>query len=258
MPTENRYSNTEVAGGPREHELKIHTVPLNDLLSGAKTGEIRDCYDRDFAVGDTVLLREVAEDRSYTGRTARRTITHVQKHYGLPDHLCVLSYGKPAEQHQGEPVALPSCKAKLSMSHDWDQGHSDGWKDCLEEISKLGPLYTHADSDSLQRSWQAGYDTAWYAKNPAEKRTSVNPADAGELELARKMLRSVRRREEKWALLCGGRNNQIATLRAKLAEQEHSARELLRIIGMSVQGSAAYNRAVVAFHDSLNADTKPN
>ena len=47
-------------------------------------------------------------------------------------------------------------------------------------------------------------------------------------------------------------------LRAKLAEQEHSARELLRIIGMSVQGSAAYNRAVIAFHDSLNADTKPN
>ncbi|WP_145991815.1 hypothetical protein [Pseudomonas sp. FFUP_PS_473] len=47
-------------------------------------------------------------------------------------------------------------------------------------------------------------------------------------------------------------------LRAKLAEQEHSARELLRIIGMSVQGSAAYNRAVIAFHDSLNSDTKPN
>ncbi|MEE3637063.1 hypothetical protein UIA24_22850 [Pseudomonas sp. AL 58] len=83
-------------------------------------------------------------------------------------------------------------------------------------------------------------------------------ADAGELEFARKMLRSVQRREKKWALLCEGRNNQIATLRAQLAEQEHSARELLRIIGMSVQGSAAYNRAVVAFHDSLNADTKPN
>ena len=109
MPTENRSSNTEVVGGPRKHELKIHTVPLNELLSGAKTGEIRDCYDRDFAVGDTVLLREVAEDRSYTGRTARRTITHVQKHYGLPDHLCVLSYGKPAEQHQGEPSEYPPC-----------------------------------------------------------------------------------------------------------------------------------------------------
>ena len=47
-------------------------------------------------------------------------------------------------------------------------------------------------------------------------------------------------------------------LRAKLAEQENSARELLRIIGMSVQGSAAYNRAVIAFHDSLNAATKPD
>ncbi|MBT9234253.1 hypothetical protein KKQ11_00255 [Pseudomonas sp. MG-2] len=51
----------------------------------------------------------------------------------------------PAEQHQGEPVALPSCNAKLSDSHDWDQGYRGGWRACLDEIAKLGPLYTHAD-----------------------------------------------------------------------------------------------------------------
>ncbi len=43
---------------------------------------------------------------------------------------------------QAEPVTLPSCKAKLNMSHDWDQGYSSGWKDCCEETTKLGPLYT--------------------------------------------------------------------------------------------------------------------
>ncbi|WP_176512151.1 hypothetical protein [Pseudomonas faucium] len=52
---------------------------------------------------------------------------------------------KSTEQHQDEPVALPSCNAKLSDSHDWDQGYRGGWRACLDEISKLGPLYTHAD-----------------------------------------------------------------------------------------------------------------
>ena len=105
MPTENRSSNTEMVSAPREHELKIRQTPLADLLSGLKTGEIRDCSDREFAVGDTVLLREIDEGRDYTGTVARRTITHVQKHYGLPDHLCVLSYGQPAPQPHPEPIA---------------------------------------------------------------------------------------------------------------------------------------------------------
>ncbi|KPA87863.1 hypothetical protein PF66_05439 [Pseudomonas asplenii] len=51
---------------------------------------------------------------------------------------------QPVEQHQGEPVKLPSCNAKSGMSHDWDQGYADGWNACLGEIAKLGPLYAHA------------------------------------------------------------------------------------------------------------------
>ncbi|WP_323600655.1 DUF3850 domain-containing protein [Pseudomonas putida] len=105
MPTENRSSNTEMVSVQREHELKIRQTPLADLLSGLKTGEIRDCSDRDFAAGDTVLLREVDDAREYTGTVARRTITHVQKNYGLPDHLCVLSYGQPSPQPHPEPIA---------------------------------------------------------------------------------------------------------------------------------------------------------
>lgn len=50
-----------------------------------------------------------------------------------------------------QPVTLPSCKAKLSMSHDWDQGYSDGWGACLAEISKLGPLYTRANPEEIER-----------------------------------------------------------------------------------------------------------
>ncbi|WP_286913227.1 MULTISPECIES: hypothetical protein [unclassified Pseudomonas] len=57
----------------------------------------------------------------------------------------------PAEEHQVKPVALPSCNAKLSDSHDWDQGYRGGWRACLDEISKLGPLYTHADHCEVER-----------------------------------------------------------------------------------------------------------
>lgn len=71
------------------HTLKIHETPFADLLSGAKTCEIRS-DDRGFEVGDTVELKEF--DGSYTGRAIRRTISHIQRGYGLPDGLCVLSY----------------------------------------------------------------------------------------------------------------------------------------------------------------------
>lgn len=106
MPTENRSSSTELVRVPREHELKIRQTPLADLLSGLNTGEIRDCSDREFAVGDTVLLHEIDDARDYTVTVARRTITHVQKHYGLPDHLCVLSYGQPAPQPRSPAPSL--------------------------------------------------------------------------------------------------------------------------------------------------------
>lgn len=80
-----------------EHVLKIHPEPFADLLSGAKTGEVRACQDRDFQVGDTVLLQETAHlgGHGFSGRTMRRTVTHVQRGYGLPEWMCVLSYAPP-------------------------------------------------------------------------------------------------------------------------------------------------------------------
>lgn len=89
-----------------EHVLKIHPQPLADLLSGAKTAEVRDCSDRDFQVGDTVRLRELTGD-GYTGREVTRTISHVQVGYGLPVGLCVLSYAAtPMARSEFEPWLL--------------------------------------------------------------------------------------------------------------------------------------------------------
>ncbi|MFV3290154.1 hypothetical protein ACNFBR_15585 [Pseudomonas sp. NY11955] len=61
----------------------------------------------------------------------------------------------PTEQHNGELVELPVCNAKLSYSHDWDQGYRGGWRACLDEVAKLGPLYNHADPSDIRATKQA-------------------------------------------------------------------------------------------------------
>ncbi|QGA58250.1 DUF3850 domain-containing protein [Brucella sp. 2280] len=90
-----------------EHTLKIDAQPMDDLLSGAKTGEVRK-DDRGFQVGDTVRLT------CADGRTVYRVISHIQRGYGLPDGICVLSYTTPtpvdanslASNPVGDKIAL--------------------------------------------------------------------------------------------------------------------------------------------------------
>ncbi|WP_212734840.1 DUF3850 domain-containing protein [Pseudomonas asiatica] len=293
MPTENRSSNTEMVSVPREHELKIRQTPLADLLSGLKTGEIRDCSDRDFAVGDTVLLREIDDSRDYTGMVLRRTITHVQKNYGLPDHLCVLSYGQPtqqplpepiawmvgtafwwtkeeaerdaaetgktitpigpmsgiapAEEHQGEPVALPAMK-NANSGHDTEDSYGDGWDDCLREIAKLGPLYkrpVQGEPVAWQVNWPNG--TRELYTHEVGAKASMMPyqplylhADPGEVERLTEQLEvanqtiayAARQAEEKQkvtdALMADAKQfrGERDTLRAQLAERDALLREL--------------------------------
>ncbi len=75
------------------HELKSWPEQFEALIHKDKRCEVRRC-DRDFQVGDWLLLRErdpVGE--KYTGRQAFREITHIVSagSYGLPADLCVLS-----------------------------------------------------------------------------------------------------------------------------------------------------------------------
>jgi hypothetical protein len=92
-----------------EHSLKIMRRPFLDLQSGAKTGEVRSCADRDFQVGETVVLNLIDETGNPTGQSLRRSITHIQRGYGLPDDICVLSYAQPSNgaltNEGAEPVA---------------------------------------------------------------------------------------------------------------------------------------------------------
>lgn len=64
----------------------------------------------------------------------------------IPEKFKVI-LSKPAEQHRGEPVALPAAKELVrawghDMGGNYEEGTAFGWNACLDEIAKLGPLFT--------------------------------------------------------------------------------------------------------------------
>lgn len=51
-----------------------------------------------------------------------------------------------SKKHQGEPVALPGRRSEPTEESDvFTDAENSGFNTCLDEIAKLGPLYTHAD-----------------------------------------------------------------------------------------------------------------
>ena len=88
----------DTARAPITHNLKINRAPYDDLVSGAKTSEVRNCSDRDFRVGDSVELFMTETAEGFATESIVRKISHIQRGYGLPDGLCVLSYESALRQ----------------------------------------------------------------------------------------------------------------------------------------------------------------
>ncbi len=85
------------------HLLKSWQGSFEAVASRAKTYEVRNC-DREFAVGDTLILQEFIPSGQYdiksrdslgtlTGRTLMRTVSYITVggSWGLPKEVCVLS-----------------------------------------------------------------------------------------------------------------------------------------------------------------------
>ena len=82
-------------GNDRIHELKILPEYFQAVVSGEKTAELRK-DDRDYKVGDTLLLREW-NGTGYTGGSISVRVTHILRNcseYGLADGFCILSFQK--------------------------------------------------------------------------------------------------------------------------------------------------------------------
>ena len=99
--------------------------------------------------------------------------------------------GKPAEQHHGEPVALPS-RMDHADTRNYDSPveiHNAtvaGWNACLDKIAKLGPLYTHADPGEVERLRKENENlrAGWYKDESDNNRFWPEEIEALRAELA--------------------------------------------------------------------------
>lgn len=77
------------------HELKVWPEYYKALMSDLKQFELRK-NDRDFKVGDELLLREYdPQTATYTGKSLRRWIHYIVKdvpHFGLMEGYCILGF----------------------------------------------------------------------------------------------------------------------------------------------------------------------
>ncbi|MBK5571301.1 DUF3850 domain-containing protein [Ensifer sp. SSB1] len=122
---------------PVMHELKCDRGPFQDILSGHKKAEVRR-DDRDFRVGDTLNLLETvntAEEMragallEFTGGQALKAITHVQRGYGLPDGIVVLSF----DEGHFVPASAPiSTEPEECWSHDNENFNCNSLCDLLD------------------------------------------------------------------------------------------------------------------------------
>lgn len=113
------------------HYLKTDPAVFAATMIGHKTHEIR-LNDRDFKVGDTLVLRETTETGAaiaagaplaYTGRRAVRVVTHVLEGYGLAPGWCVLSCALPDDEADAdEAIRLAAIALAADSVGDFLQG----------------------------------------------------------------------------------------------------------------------------------------
>ena len=74
------------------HDLKVWPEFFAALWDNTKSFEWRK-DDRDYRVGDTLILREWSEATGYTGRGTKRTIAYIlRQRFGVPDGFAVLGF----------------------------------------------------------------------------------------------------------------------------------------------------------------------
>lgn len=84
------------------HELKIKPEYFAAVVSGDKTFEIRNNADRNFQVGDTLLLWEW--NGGFTGQTAERTVSYITDFEQKTGYV-VLGLANKCEQELAEQLA---------------------------------------------------------------------------------------------------------------------------------------------------------
>jgi hypothetical protein len=115
----------------RTHDLKTDPEAFDAADRGDKTHEIR-FNDRDFKVGDLLQLLETRHTGEqmragapleFTGRKARRVVSHIQEGYGLAPGWVILSFARAAS------AALPGPLTALQIEDMVAEAMGDAWAD---------------------------------------------------------------------------------------------------------------------------------
>lgn len=131
------------------HELKTDPAAFDAVAAGIKTHEIRK-DDRRFRIGDTLLLRRT----NFTGGDMRRgrpleysdvpplerTVSHIQRGYGLADDWCILSFASPTPATSGTLTDAEFDllkRIKQHHTHDYGNGHVLS-SDCIIDAYRKG------------------------------------------------------------------------------------------------------------------------
>lgn len=125
----------------QNHELKTDPDVFQAVIEKRKTCEVRR-NDRNFAVGDTLLLRETAEPGAamaagapliYTGRQVHCVVSHMLlgPEYGIPDGIAVLSivFAERAPKRVGHKCCV--CGTKVGVHKDGWYGYRCSSDDCI-------------------------------------------------------------------------------------------------------------------------------
>lgn len=107
------------------HVLRTDTGPFQAIAAKRKLYEYRYSGDRDFKVGDAVLLLEQEEDRELTGFVLMAVITHVS--WGgsdmIPEGYCVLGIDPDGSEgkQQTRRILERSIRENLVPDDFWDR-----------------------------------------------------------------------------------------------------------------------------------------
>jgi hypothetical protein len=199
MPTENRSSNTEMVSVPRDLLARVSSAEigmsakkdrhqaafeLRNLLASSPSQPHPDPIAWMVGTAFWWTKEEAERDAAETGKT----ITPIGPMSGIA----------PAEEHQGEPAALPERKAITAHGLTALDSEAEGWNACLDEIAKLGPRYTHpvrgepvgymnqASIDAIRSHGQALIMVGVNGFPPGDKAIPLyTHADPGEVERLR-------------------------------------------------------------------------
>ena len=144
---------------------------------------------------------------------------------------------KPAEQHQGEPVALPERKGTHLHYDTLMPTFSKGWNACLDEIAKLGPLYTRpVQGEPVAWKWtqENGLtllttkenSTFYEGKGTFTKTPLYAHADPGEVERLRAELETMAADRDAEKAMKAKAREQRDRVSAQLAEAHTLLREI--------------------------------